>query len=222
MDHRRQDEAGPGPFMADRHRAARRNHDIQRDVAERPGVITRDDRTARASADLLPASTLSTEEVTGNTAGSPKHAPLAGQGTENNKGENDAAPRRVAAPAEPLFANPLVGAAACAIVDNTRATDLFAVPPPARADADLCRAGRFQRARQTAGAGAPRHGTGREPSSASTVTGWRFFAIRPTRRNRTSCACASGESYHGWVGAFDQLARSRPGEEWRAGRARTA
>lgn len=156
-----------------------------------------DDRTARASADLLPASTLSTEEVPGNTAGSPKHAPLAGQGTENNKGENDAAPRRVAAPAEPLFANPLWGLP-LARLSTTRERPIFSASrrPPAPTPTYVAPVAFSEPAKPPA----PELPAMALVGTIIGIDGYRMAIFRDTSdaSKQDALRLRIGESYHGW------------------------
>jgi general secretion pathway protein N len=155
-----------------------------------------DDRTARASADLLPASTLSTDEVTGNTAGSPKHAPVAGQGTEENKGENDAAPRRVAAPAEPLFANPLWGLP-LARLSTTRERPIFSASrrPSAPTPTYVAPVAVSQPAKPPE---PERPAIALVGTIIGTDDGYRMAVFRDTS-TQDVLRLRIGENYHGWV-----------------------
>jgi hypothetical protein len=156
-----------------------------------------DDRTARTTADLPPSSTLATSnEVTGNTAGPPARVPVAGQGTEENEGGNDAAQRPVAARAEPAVANPLWGLP-LARLSTTRERPIFSASRrrPAPAPTYVAPVAASQPAKPP------------EPELPAialvgtiigTDDGYRMGIFRDTS-TQDVLRLRIGENYHGWV-----------------------
>jgi hypothetical protein len=158
-----------------------------------------DDQTARTTADLPPSSTLATfNEVTGNTAGPPARVPpVAGQGTEENEGGNDAAQRPVAAPAEPAVANPLWGLP-LARLSTTRERPIFSASrrPPAPAPTYVAPVAASQPAKPP---------EPELPAMALVGTiigtdGYRMAIFRDTSdaSKQDALRLRTGESYHGW------------------------
>jgi hypothetical protein len=157
-----------------------------------------DDRTARTTADLPPSSTLATSnEVTGNTAGPPARVPVAGQGTEENEGGNDAAQRPVAAPAEPAVANPLWGLP-LARLSTTRERPIFSASrrPPAPAPTYVAPVAASQPAKPP---------EPELPAMALVGTiigtdGYRMAIFRDTSdaSKQDALRLRIGENYHGW------------------------
>jgi hypothetical protein len=157
-----------------------------------------DDRTARTTADLLPSSTLATsDETTGNTAGPATRVPVAGQNTEENERENGAAPRRVAASAEPAFANPLWGLP-LARLSTTRERPIFSASrrPPAPAPTYVAPVA----VREPAKPPEPELPAMALVGTIIGTAGFRMAILRDTSdaSKQDALRLRIGESYHGW------------------------
>jgi hypothetical protein len=156
-----------------------------------------DDRTARTTADLPPSSTLATfNEVTGNTAGPPARVPVAGQGTEENEGGNDAAQRRVADRAEPASANPL-WRLPLGQLSTTRERPIFSPSrrPPALAPTYVAPVA----VRQPAKPPEPEFPAMALVGTIIGTDGYRMAIFRDTSdASQDALRLRIGESYHGW------------------------